>query len=293
MFTLRDLGGGDYDGTHGKAKMNGAEQGTELYERYAERYLKAVEAHLKEKGWLETAYAYVYDEPRPEHYAYVNENLRRIARYAPGIRRMVTVEPRAEFGDNVSLWCPQLELYDGGKARARRAKGDGVWWYITDWSRAPKVNEHIEHSGVDMRVWLWQTWRERLTGILIWETVHWNGRRVYPDPAKRQNPYRDSICWGGRRPWNTGEGRYVYPPPACFETTGPVLEGPVDSIRFEMLREGLEDFEYFALLKKRDPKHPLLVVPPAVTTSPTEYSLDPAAMETHRLRLARALEGAR
>ena len=70
----------------------------------------------------------------------------------------------------------------------------------------------------------------------MWGTVTWHCPRLYPDPDHLQNPYEDSMAWQPRKPMNTGEGKYLYPPPECFETKDPVIAGPVDSIRFEMVR---------------------------------------------------------
>ena len=141
-----------------------------------------------------------------------------------------------------------------------------------------------------MRVWLWQTWLEKVQGVLIWETACWNRKAIYPDPERPQNPYEDTTVWTKTRPWNSGEGKYIYPPEECFRTKDPVVAGPVDSIRFEMLREGVEDYEYFAMLSKVSPDNPLLSVPPEITSSLEDYSFDPAGMESYRLRLAEAIE---
>ena len=43
------------------------------------------------------------------------------------------------------------------------------------------------------------------------------------------------------------------------------------------------------MLKKLDPTHSLLKVPPEVSASPTEFSIDPVHMERHREKLARAI----
>ena len=273
-------------------KINGVAETNALYEVYMERYLKAVESHIREKGWLDKAYVYSFDEPEAGDYDYMREDLERLRRYAPSLRRMVTMEPKEGLHGSVSLWCPITEGYDREAAHARQQAGDDLWWYITFSSRPPKVNEHVEHSGVDMRVWLWQTWLEKVQGVLIWETVCWTRDAIYPDPEKPQNPYEDAMVWTGKRPWNSGEGRYIYPPEECFRTKDPVVAGPVDSIRFEMLREGLEDFEYFAMLNRMDPGSPLLSVPPEVTSSLDDYSTDPSGMEEHRMRLAEAIERA-
>lgn len=298
-FALPLRGKGAMDGiSHGNPKPRRIHNVTEenpLFEVYMDRYLKAINDHICERGWQKTAYIYAFDEPEKIDYPYMVGDLARMRKSAPALRRMVTVAPRqlegcVDLRGYVNLWCPITEQYDRAQTHERQAAGDEVWWYITFSSKPPKVNEHVEHSGVDMRVWLWQTWMERVTGVLIWETAFWNGKRLYPDPKRPQNPYEDTVCWGGNGPWNSGEGRYVYPPLACFAQDAPVIDGPTDSIRFEMLREGLEDYEYFVLLKKLDPKNALLSVPADVATSPDDYSSDPAGMERHRLRLALEIE---
>ena len=94
---------------------------------------------------------------------------------------------------------------------------------------------------------------------------------------------------------SNGDGRFFYPPPdacAAFDegrVVGPVIERPIETIRLEYVRDGIEDFEYFAILKKLDPENPLLKVPPEVSASPTEFSIDPVHMERHRERLAREI----
>ena len=273
-----------------RRKINGIVETNALFEVFMDRYLKGIESHLREKGWLDEAYIYAFDEPHREDFDYMKEDLGRFKKYAPSLRRMVTMAPNEDMYGYVNLWCPITQQFNREKAWARQALGEEVWWYITFSSKPPKVNEHIEHAGVDMRVWLWQTWLEKVTGVLIWETVCWTRKTVYTDPARPQNPYEDTIVWARDRPWNTGEGRYVYPPRRCFETKEPVIEGPVDSIRFEMLREGVEDYEYFAVLKRLDPANALLAVPREVATSLDEYSTDPAAMEACRIRLGKEIE---
>ena len=69
-----------------------------------------------------------------------------------------------------------------------------------------------------------------------------------------------------------------------------------------MLRDGIEDYEYFALLKRllaerhnlpldlRTDAEALLNVPPSVYSSMTEFTTDPEPMERHRDKLARTIE---
>jgi hypothetical protein len=61
-------------------------------------------------------------------------------------------------------------------------------------------------------------------------------------------------------------------------------------MRLEMIREGIEDFEYFTRLKKLDPGNALLKVPSDVYSSLDSYNWNPEPMESHRLKMAREIE---
>ena len=268
------------------------------YERYEAKYLKAVEVHLKEKGWLKDAYVYCYDEPPRSADKYVKTGLSLVAKYAPGLDRLLTAPVRDTLVGGPNIWCPiARDLHQPGSAE-RRAAGDRFWWYVCMFPKPPYPSLFIDHPGVDLRVWLWQSWRENIEGILIWNTTWWTSKLAYPDPRHPQNPYLDATAWSPRYPGvgaSNGDGRFFYPPVracAAFDDgkdIGPVLERPVETIRLEYIRDGIEDFEYFAMLKRLDPGNPSLTVPPEVSASPTEFSIDPSHMERHRARLAREI----
>jgi len=162
-------------------------------------------------------------------------------------------------------------------------------------------------------VWLWQTWEREVQGILIWETLLWTSPTAYPDPNVPQNPYEDPMGWeygyggepGMRRPWGNGDGRFLYPPLAAANgrPNAPVFDPPVDCIRIEMLRDGIEDYEYLAMLRRaltaegkglgieqRRSFEKLLQVPDDISASMTQFTKDPKPIELHRRRLAAALE---
>ena len=101
--------------------------------------------------------------------------------------------------------------------------------------------------------------------------------------------------WASAHPypyhWGNGDGRFLYPPRTAMDRTrkAPVFDPPVETYRLEMLRDGLEDYEYFAILRRLDPNHALLVVPTEVTASMKEFSRDPEPMMRHRERIAREI----
>jgi hypothetical protein len=83
----------------------------------------------------------------------------------------------------------------------------------------------------------------------------------------------------------------------------PVIAPPVSSIRWEMLREGVEDYEYLFLLRQtlqqqRAQLSPeefqrceaLLHVPAEITEDMTTFTTDPAPLYRHRRAVAEALE---
>ena len=311
VMHVKGLGGGTFQ-SRTEPSFLGYAGGTPEYDLLIGKYLKGIESHLKEKGWLEKAYVYWFDEPDPKDYAFVMKGFETLKRHAPGLRRMLTEQVEPELVGGPNLWVPLTpSLHVKGEAE-RRTAGDQFWWYVCCGPHAPYVTEFIDHPGSEMRLWLWQTWGENVTGILIWETLWWTSGTAFPDSAHPQNPYADAMSWvsdgklapGTKRPWGNGDGRFLYPPLAAADARqeGAVLAGPNDSFRIEMLRDGIEDYEYFAMLKrliaeKADKLSPdakkryeeLLAVPKSVYTSLTDFAVDPAPMETHRDVLAHAI----
>ena len=308
-MNVAGLGGGTF---HSRVdpRFMGYAEGTPQYDKLMKEYLGEIEAHLKEKGWLDKAYIYWFDEPDPKDYEFVMNGFRKLKKYAPGIRRMLTEQIEDGLIGGPNLWCPVTPRLKKEQVPERKALGEQFWWYVCTGPKAPYATLFIDHPGTEMRVWLWQTWDYQVDGILVWASDYWSSPCAYPDSL--QNPYEDPMSWvsgydtpaGVRSPWGNGDGRFVYPPEAAADgkQNGPVMDDPVVSIRFEMLRDGIEDYEYFAMLKrllaakganlptaKRAEYEALLTVPENVTRTMTEFTKDPATYEAHRLKLAAAI----
>ena len=314
-FVLRvhGLGGGTYEEWK-QPEFMGMQADNPAYDVLIGKYLRCIERHIEEKGWLDKAFIYAFDEPEPKHYPLLKRTFETMKRHAPKLRRMVTEEAVEALLGGPNLWVPlTTNLHVAGEKKARAA-GDKFWWYVCCGPKAPYVTEFIDHPGTEMRLWLWQTWGERVSGILVWSTTWWTSDNAYPNPMRPQNPYEDAMSWcssprlgkGAKSPWGNGDGRFLYPPRTAGQPSPtPVLDGPVDSYRIEMLRDGIEDYEYFAMLKRlldkrrwvppnlRASAEALLKVPTSVYSSMTEFSTDPKPMEAHRERLARAIESIR
>ena len=104
--------------------------------------------------------------------------------------------------------------------------------------------------------------------------------------------------------WGNGDGRLLYPP-TKEPPEKPMVCGPINSIRFEMLREGLEDREYFWVLSqmigklkgKKDPSleevvgegEKALGVVDRLVRSLIDYETDPKRLYEAREEIARAI----
>ncbi len=294
----KGLGGGNHD-KRTAAKFGPAAYGTPLYDKLMKEYLGKIESHLREKGWLDYAFVYWFDEPSGTDYDYVNEGMATVRKYAPGLRRMITNLCAKELMPTINTWCPTVEMLHVPMEKACRERGDTMWWYICCSPRDAPIGEHIDHPGVDMRLWPWQAWGEKITGMLVWASEWWTAKAGYPDPAHPQDPYLDPMGWNKKfnpnrnvASWCNGEGRYFYPPLACKDAQQPetCYDPPVSCIRLELLRDGIEDYEYLAMLSRKAEGHDLLKVPEAVYRTLFDYSKDPRGMESQRLLVAREPE---
>ncbi len=292
-------------------ELTGFKQGSREYKQLMTGYLSQLQSHLEQKGWLDEAYIYWFDEPEKKDYPFVKENMDMLHQAAPKLVRMLTEQPDPGLYGYVDLWCPISNSFDFDLAQQRKAQGERLWWYICTSPKEPYCGLFIDHNAVELRTWIWQSWKFDLDGILIWQTNYWTSDAAYPSP-KKQNPYTDPMSYVsgyGYKPgeigyWGNADGRFIYPPKTVFGSTEKCFEGPVSSLRWEMLREGMEDYEYFWLLwdltQKVSDKYGetplvreakgLLNIPEEVCKSLTEFSKTPEPMYAHRAKMAEMIE---
>lgn len=311
MLPLRGMGGGTFQSRH-LGELEGFQEGTPEFARLFQDYLSQIEAHLRGRNWLPKAFTYWFDEPAPKDFSFVVDGMERLHAAAPGVRRMLTVEPEPPLLDHVDIWCGLTPKWTPELVRQRREAGEEVWWYICCGPQAPYITEFIDHPGTELRLWPWQSWQYGVQGILIWETLYWTSPAAFP-PPKLQDPWADPMSYTSgydQKPgeigyWGNGDGRFLYPPrrDASVDRSS-CLDAPVNSIRWENLRDGMEDYEYFWLLQQAATRElvwhgdtellrqarALLKVPPEVSVDLTHFTADPRLMLFHRDRVARMIE---
>jgi endonuclease/exonuclease/phosphatase family metal-dependent hydrolase len=308
------MGGGTFHDRYDPKIGEFGEESPEYQAMFSD-YVSQLETHLDEAGLLDEAFVYWFDEPDPKDYEFVSDGFKRLEQYAPRLRRMITEEPNDGFLGAVppiDIWCPVSHNFSEDAANARMDLGERFWWYVCCGPKTPHAGLFIDHPATELRVWTWQAWQRGITGELVWQSNYWHSNTAFPDTW--QDPYEDPMGYvsgystpsGTKRFWGNGDGRFIYPPLAA-RTPGvsgdePVLEGPVSSIRWEMLREGIEDYEYLSMLKRlieerRDELSTadveryegLLEMAPAISESMTSFTKTPDPIMRRRRELAEAI----
>jgi len=163
-----------------------------------------------------------------------------VKKTAPNVRIMTTTtySPLEELVGSVDTWVPLLGQ-DTEELRQRQEAGDELFFYIYAHPFHPYPNAaQVDYLGIDGRISFWLAARQGYVGFLHWLM---NGWFANSDTDERW----PDIDWHPRSGHNfarrNGEGYFLYPGPD---------EQPISSIRFELVRDGIEDWELINLLRE-------------------------------------------
>ena len=186
-------------------------------------YVHQVARHLREKGWLGHTILQLWDEPSRE----TREIHRRLASLvravAPDVRICLATLPDSELLADVDIW--NVPLPDGYAEPAIRA-----------------FRERAGSCGATIAASIASTWRAHplrcvltLAALAVWvqRREWWSVSEWLGDPT---------------RSWT---GAAVRMAAAFFSTRRARRGAPVNSIRWELYREGVEDYDALALLAQR------------------------------------------
>ena len=226
--------------------------------------LPAFESHLRGKGWLDKTLFHVKDEPSLHNALAWREISSYLHQFAPDLRRIDAIGTTF-LSDNIEIAVPELDCIGTWTEDYRKAarKGIEIWFYTVGIFQAGKYpNKTIDMPLMDNRILHWLNYKYDLAGYLHWG---WN--------AWTENPYLDV----GK---HIGDGWHVYP----------VKNGVLNSLRWEQMRNGLQDYEYFRMLEDKisilkdslgsrfswiDPKQRGKEIAGKIVTGFAEHSNDP------------------
>jgi hypothetical protein len=273
-----------------------AEKFTPEFNRKIRDWVGGIYEHYKKNGWQDKLTFFgPLDEPNTRE-AY--EELIRwgelVRSAAPGAGFQVTEQPVPQEPGWPSLAAVADDwVVHGGSLESNRQEllrlsnlGNHSSWYISCDQAYPMANYFIDEDGIDPRAVAWITWRYSIQGILYWAVNFW--------PEVR-NPWSDPVTWK-RSECNAplaGEGSLIYPGEEIMSYCKlNNVEGPVSSIRFEMLLKGLEDVEYLFRLRELGLNAEAERLGMEIVISADTFSRDPARYEQVKAEAARLIERA-
>ena len=226
------------------------------FAQFMEDYFHEWAKFLRANDAMDEAYVYVYDEPAPGEYDLVNQLMAIVRKADPEFRIVIPGIPgRQTVGrfPDLGISCPLLPSINQEHTRRVRQGGKEPWFYICLSPRHPFPNFFIDYPAIDHRIVFWMAWKYDIDGFLYWQTTHWS-----------TNPWENPETY----PTTHGDGCLFYP----------ARKTPIEvigSIRLQTIRDGVEDYDYFALLEGLVDR-----------AGRSEHGIDPALLDHARQLLA-------
>ena len=216
------------DAATGDTRMAMCEPGTSSYADYWGPFLKDFEKHLEAKGWLERTRVGVDEAPA----AMMKAMLEVMRANAPRLKAALAGnQTSSHYGGldladfTIILDHASDELYRD--IAQRRREGKVTTFYIC---LDPKRPNTFVRSLPDEAVWVgYYAWVNGYNGMARWALSTWP-----------ENPLNETLysCHPWRRDLPPGDEFLLYP-------------GPRSSVHWEMLRDGIEEFEKLSWLRDR------------------------------------------
>jgi predicted MPP superfamily phosphohydrolase len=233
---------------------------------------------------LDQAYVYATDEPAlgdprvPRVFEALHHD-------APKLKRLLVLNKlpdpvqHAEWMSRADILCLHMSIFDAARVEAFKRMGKELWMYVSSPAH-PYPTLVIDHPAIAPRIIPWMAWKSGASGLLFWVVNYW-----------KQDPWKNPATFANDQ---NGNGVLYYPS----------VDGPVPSIRLEVLRDGIEDYEYLHLLgqlleeARARGVEPgliaqaarLLTVDPALVESLRNYSKDPQVLLRQRDDIAFVIE---
>ncbi len=181
-------------------------------------HLRTAGRYLASKGWFDKVQVKIGDEPQEPAWPLVCDVARAVREALPHAKTEITFYPRPEFLGLIDIWVPYATHCDPAKLAERQKKGEEVWIYYN-------ALHGIDCPALDPRAIGWLLWRFNFDGYHFWSVNYWP-----------YDPWTTSVSLT-RNCFN--RGTFIYPDPKDGS--------PVDSTRWELFREGLDDYLYLHL----------------------------------------------
>ena len=194
---------------------------------------KLANAFIKRLNLQNRAFVPLADLPPEQVYPRLEERVALWESMAPDIPVLVTTQGlRPYIPPTLDLWALHLQVFDTGnydpEIKTAIEKGKETWLFVNHTPSRPYGNFFVDFSSIEHRILFWQSWALGVRGMHYWSIN-------FVEP--HQNPWQSLL---DLTPVN-GDGVLVYPG----------ADGPVNTIRWENIRDGIEDYDYLMLFTER------------------------------------------
>lgn len=207
----------------GKRVYEEVELGGERWREAWGAFLRDFSAHLRQRGWLADTWL-SFDERPPETMTVVRDFVHEVA---PEFDERIAVAGTLDtegIAHNLSVGWRDLEKVTDELVKRRRQAGKRTTFYVYGWP--PHPNTLAFSPAVEARMLPWIAAQRHLDGLLRWSYNSWPAE-VFTDPVFVFVQGDEYLVYPGEK------GR------------------PMSSVRWEQLREGIEDFELVAQVRER------------------------------------------
>jgi hypothetical protein len=255
------------------------------YRHFLSQFLVALRTHLRERNWLKQFVLHLSDEPHGDQYDAYASLSRFVRETARGIH-LIDAMGSPEYGSFVDHPVPLESSYEAFVAQSGVPK-NRIWFYYCCGPTGPWPNRFMDLRLIRVRIFTWLAFRYGAPGFLHWGLNHWNWHPPFYR-AEEYNPYDNTT--GGTL--QAGDSYVLYPPRMPSES-----HEPVDSIRWEIIRKAMEDYEYLYLLrevargKRRSVRAKTLLAELRETIAPdfVNHTRDERLLERYRRRVGTLL----
>lgn len=288
------------------------------YKRRAKSYLAALARELDKRDALSNSFIYLATSDEPKSDA----QIKRIREFAellhqadPRLRLLQTVHAHCDDCSRDALtqlehpsllWAPNIAYFDNKAMHASgvfgsiKSKPSGwtadfsarmkserrdIWLYFNSWTflldNPPAYPTlFIDHEGIEPRVAGWLAYHYDIAGLGHWTATYW---RYVSNPWK-QLPSGE----GGEG--TPGDGVLLFPAKDSSNYTGQKdPNGPITTIRLEMMREGAEDHALLTLLKRNGQEALARRLTAQLIRSLADFDRDPVKYRDARRQIAEAM----
>lgn len=206
----------------------------ERAKNFLTQFLPALKEHLEKKGWLDRYMQHISDEPTAKNadsYVAISNYIRQ---FLPGVKILDAILTSKELSGAIDVWVPQLDILhrDFNFYEGLKKEGKEIWFYTCVGPRGNYANRFIEQPLNQTRYLHWINYKYDVTGYLHWGLNYWVKDQLYADASRDR----------GRLP--AGDNCIIYPG----------YRKLYSSIRFEAMRDGIDDYQLLKMVEKKDEK---------------------------------------